>query len=418
MSYMFEPQQFVGAILNPARSFLIDDPELKEGNVQMVQNQNSSKRPSFKAGGTAIVYKFETKSRGLKALRLFFSDPKDEVKKRYAALTQFFSRADIKPFIANFIYHNEGILIANTVYRDGRNLVEQERLPVIIMDWIEHVPISDYVTALCDKQNVTKLKNLYEQWHELMNVMKGAQMAHGDLSHNNVIVDPAKGRIFLVDYDDVHLPGLLSATSAVVGTANFQHPTSNERPYGPNMDDFSFLLISTALLAAQAQPDVWIKHMKPGDERMLFDRKDLQNPNQSPVCRDLKTIADLEFQAAFHLLLKACKAPAKGPFDLGNLLIDRRWDELKRALLAGDEIKVATLWQAIKHLPDAKQYAAQATPMAERIYERQSIALSLAIHSGNTRWMRWAHDRLIDPSLNRLTAVEQAKLQQSLVAFS
>lgn len=403
MSFDLSLDDLTGPIQKPQNFIRVKDPDLKNGRV--VMRTFGYTEPHYGKGNFAVAFKFETASGEYKALRFFFRKPDDLTKRRYGELGLGFRQSQFSPYVANFTYYDHGFFLKG------------QKIPMIVMEWIDHDLLADYVFKTCASGNSIALKLLFTRWREMVSAMKTARIAHGDLSSGNIIVRQSDQRLFLVDYDDVFMPGLEDANRKVAGTLDYQHPSNPSRSYGPDMDDFSIVVISTVLLALSIQPNLWSKHVRAGDEHFLFKKSDFQMLEQSVLYQELRMIADPDLQHALNLLFKACKAPSDGPFDLGNLLIDRRWEELKNALLAGDEMQVATLWHAVNHLPDAKQYATQAIPIAERIYERQLIALSLAIQSGNSRWMRWAHDRLIDQNLDELTPLEQARLQQSMAAM-
>ena len=264
------------AAMSAARHRLrVPDDELKLGHVEMIQ-VGELPGPFAMPGGRAIVYKYRTRSGGLKALRLWYREVSGDMKQRYEALGTYFAQ-HAEGYTARFRYHDQGILVKNGTTN------EQRVFPLVEMDWIEHVTLLKRIDDLCLCGDQAGLQDLLERWQVLVTKMHAAQIAHGDLCGDNVIVRPG-GDLMLIDYDATYIPPLKKMGPVVEGKRDFQHPQWDQRPYDESMDAFSALLIYTAISALQVSPDLWKKLTPRGTggslpENILFTEDDLRRPD-------------------------------------------------------------------------------------------------------------------------------------------
>ena len=73
----------------------------------------------------------------------------------------------------------------------------------------------------CNLNNPDVLRDVAVTWRGDLPSLRGIGIAHNDLQHGNVMVQ-ADGRIRLVDYDGIFLPGLSPPDEK--GHSNYQHP--------------------------------------------------------------------------------------------------------------------------------------------------------------------------------------------------
>ena len=106
-------------------------------------------------------------------------------------------------------------------------------------------------------------------------------MAHGDLQAGNLLVAD-DGRLHLVDYDGMYVPGLDGLPPDEVGHPDYQPPGRSQRDYGPAMDRFSAWLISLSLKILAAAPELWDELNPAHDEYLLLNRNDLHDLSSSP----------------------------------------------------------------------------------------------------------------------------------------
>jgi len=283
----------------------VQDPDLKEGRVEMMTIQakiGSYERPWGLQGGFAIVYKFCTKSGQFRALRCFIKRVDSETEFRYGRIGPYF-QTHIPELTAGFRYHDTGILL--------REKGQEHIYPVIEMEWIEGMTLFDKVNELCGKRDRVALQRIGQQWLELLQKMRQAHIAHGDLAAANVMVRP-DGNLVLIDYDGVYIPEFAGRKQMVSGQADYQHPQMSHRRFAEGMDDFSALVIYTALLALAISPELWNKHMQQGkflDTNLLFTERDFKDPHQSALFQELLHLHDQRVRDVAQELVHACLQP-------------------------------------------------------------------------------------------------------------
>ena len=340
------------AMLFAAARLKIADTELKQGQVEKVTVQTKVGpvvRPWGIEGGFAVVYKFRTKSGYLRALRCFRVPMNPDTQFRYERIGPYF-HAHVPDITATFKYHDTGIVVKE----QGK---QSQAYPVIEMDWIDGVTLLEKVDELCKTGDRATLKNLREQWLVILKLMHSAHIAHGDLAAVNVMVR-ANGQMVLVDYDGVYIPDFAGLPQVVLGQIDYQHPQMNQRPFNEHMDEFSSLVIYTALLALEVQPALWnkyVKHNQQGkllDTNLLFTQQDFKDPGQSLLMRELEQSSDQRIVAAVQELEQLSKQPvdqARFPFKLIDPDFDKKLalEQLKLALKANDDELIAARWPSL-----------------------------------------------------------------------
>lgn len=336
----------------------VQDPELKQGKVEMVTIQTAMgkiERPWGVEGGFAVVYKFRRKSDTVCALRCFRVPMSPDTQFRYERIGPYFHMhaCDIT---AGFKYYDAAIVVKE------QGKPPNQAYPVIEMDWVEGVTLVDKINELCRKRNRAALKALSEQWLDILYVMGNAHIAHGDLAGVNVMVR-VDGKMILIDYDGVYIPEFAGLTQVLLGQEDFQHPQMGQRKFQEHMDAFSGLVIYTALIALAAKPELWDKYAIIGldgkllDVNILFRRQDFQDPLQSPLFRDLEQVSDQHVKTMVQELKRTCHQPindVKFPFTLIDPAYQQKQAlaKLESVLQTNDDTQIVACW-----LPILEQYA-------------------------------------------------------------
>lgn len=343
------------AIQLPQSRLKVPDTDLVQGRVETFSVQTiigGMPRPWGLEGGFAVVYKFRTQSGKIRALRCFRVPMNQDMQFRYERIGPYFAQhaPDIS---AEFRYYQNGILIEeNTTYNQASKTV----YPLIDMEWVEGVTLLEKVDELCRRRDCAGLANLAQRWGTLLQTMHQASIAHGDFSGNNIMVRP-DGRLVLVDYDGVYIPDFAGLPGIVAGQPDYQHPKMDKRPFNEHMDDFSALVIYTALLALQVQPDLWNRYAlttpqgKVQDGGILFSRHDLNAPHHSSLIQDLEQMSDTRVRLAVQELKQACNLPVE-QVRFPTHIIDSDYDKklalrtLEQALLSDNDEIIANAWIA------------------------------------------------------------------------
>ncbi|GCE18588.1 protein kinase family protein [Dictyobacter kobayashii] len=302
------------AMLFSAARLKITDPEIKQGKVATLTTQTTLgpvERPWGIEGGFAVVYKFITLSGQPRALRCFRVPIDADMRFRYERIGAFF-RAHVPAITVDSHYYADSLIVKEQGVQPPR------AYPVIDMEWVDGLTLLETVDACCRHQDIPRLQRLVQQWLELLALMRHCGMAHGDLAAVNVMCRE-DGRLALVDYDGVYIPefGPTAANlkRVLLGQPDYQHPQMADRPFNATMDDFSALVIYTALLALSLRPGLWETYAKRDaqgrllDTNLLFTRQDYKEPAHSSLLQTLMQLNDPQLTAAVSTLWHACQQP-------------------------------------------------------------------------------------------------------------
>jgi hypothetical protein len=229
-------QDYNEAIQSPHTSFA--DPELRAG----VAAVNALGLPLPCSGNFADVYKFTCPATGRTWAVKCFTRQIQGLRERYFRIAQHLRQFRL-PFMVEFTLLDQGIRVRGNWY------------PALKMQWVEGVPLNQFVTLCLDKPPL--LDTLSQLWVKLAGRMHEASFAHGDLQHGNVLLVPG-GRadslsVKLVDYDGMCVPALSLLKANEVGHPAYQHPQRlREATYNLEVDCFSHLVIYTALRGLMA----------------------------------------------------------------------------------------------------------------------------------------------------------------------
>ncbi len=345
------------------------DPDLKQGKVERITLQTVAgvmERPWGIQGGFAVVYKFRTQSGKVRALRCFLVHMNPDTQFRYERIGAYFA-AHAPDITVEFKYCNDGIILKETVY--GK--LESKTYPVIEMEWVEGATLVEHIDELCKKRDRAGLADVVKQWLAIVSTLRRASISHGDLAGVNVMVRP-DGRLVLVDYDGVYIPDFAGLPQVVLGQVDYQHPQMHQRPFNERTDDFSALVIYTALLALQIRPELWDAFTPLGsrgaplDTNLLFKQQDFLDPDRSRLFAELEKMSDTRIKAAVQALKHACQQSImQVMLDLG--LLDPDFDkrqaltQLEQAIQRDDDEEIVKSWvpALLDNYGPAQQYLAR-----------------------------------------------------------
>ncbi|HKI30445.1 MAG TPA: hypothetical protein VKA46_01040, partial [Gemmataceae bacterium] len=262
-------QDYNEAVQTPAGNFA--DPDLKSGQVVT----NALGLPMPYSGNFADVYQVGCPN-GVRWAVKCFTREVPSLRERYEAISRHLRQAKL-PFTVDFTYLEKGILVGGGWY------------PVLKMEWVEGLTLNQFVGQAADKP--ATLEALLLMWGRLEKYLRGAEVAHADLQHGNVLLVPGSGNnslaLKLVDYDGMWVPALAGGKSGEVGHASYQHPRRlREETYSREVDRFPLLLAATALSGLKARGRaLWDKY--DNGDNLLFTEADLQAPTKSHLFRDL-----------------------------------------------------------------------------------------------------------------------------------
>ena len=157
--------------------------------------------------------------------------------------------------------------------------VDGARYPILRMNWVQGLTLTRWVSENVHKPGA--VAHLSRRFDGLIRDLAAAGMAHGDLQAGNLLVAD-DGRLHLVDYDGMYVPGLDRLPPDEVGHPDYQPPGRSQHDYGPAMDRFSAWLISLSVKMLAAAPELWDQLNPHHDEYLLLDRNDLRDLSSSP----------------------------------------------------------------------------------------------------------------------------------------
>lgn len=183
----------------------------------------------------------------------------------------------------------------------------QTRTPVpgVVMDYAKGDALDDVVDD--NFTNRAVMESLAASVSSRIMRLQSVGFAHGDLSHDNIMVGLAGGtpRLCFVDFDDIYLDG--APVGETVGHPNYQHPGRRAEDWASTMDSFSAFLIWTALSAIAADPAIYERHG--GDGALLFEDADLWAPSETPIWNQLKRSPEGSVRSATETLEQLLNQP-------------------------------------------------------------------------------------------------------------
>ena len=159
------------------------------------------------------------------------------------------------------------------------------------MEWVEGQLLNDYLVSHLNDR--AALQSLMDSWLRMVSELERSGCAHGDLQHGNILV--VNGELKLVDYDGMYVPALQGMGSHELGQQHYQHPQRDAADFGPYLDRFSSWVIYLSIAAIRVDPSLWAS-TQAGDERLLLQRRDFEQPAVSPTLALLADHSDPELQ--------------------------------------------------------------------------------------------------------------------------
>lgn len=272
------------------------------------------------AGGFCVVFPYQLQNNKKVAVRCWTAHVSDADKRSYQISTQL--KKSGLPYFVGFEYIPQGIATSLGVF------------PIVVMDWIEGMPLKEYLKINLNEKNL--IIDLARQFLQMAMDLHAAGFSHGDLQHGNIMVDP-DGKLYLVDYDSMFVPGLENVSDEIKGISGYQHPGRNKQIFlSPKSDYFSELIIYTSILALAYHPNLWIELDIENTETLIFSKDDLDYPNRSSIFSRLKK--DSSLYDCIEAIERALREP-----NIENLV------PLEEAIVPASTIQVKGLQEKWKH---------------------------------------------------------------------
>lgn len=243
-----------------------------------------NEEPKYESGNKAIVFKvIDDKTEKTKALKLFLIDNKERFS-QYLEISNFLNKFSTKFFVSfNFI--------KKFIYVEVSQNPEENYFPGLIMEWAEGKTLGSKIQELCITKDKKNLKKIAESFKELSVFLLKNNIGHGDLKHDNIIVDE-NYEMKLIDYDGIFVPAFNNQISKELGTDSFQHPLRKSDDFNANIDHFSILTIYCSLVALSVNPDLYLKFND--QQNLLFTKEDFLKPDDSELFKVLFQIKEVK----------------------------------------------------------------------------------------------------------------------------
>ena len=283
---------FTDAIQNPSVCF--SDP--KFSSTKHIPSKIRQGLPYSVEGSFAIVFKI-TDGVQEYALKCFTSPPHGF--ENQEKLTEFFHKNNLD-FVIDYNSHVE--IQVQTAGIPGT-------YPTLISPWVKGKTLLEFLEESAQKNLLkSQAKIISRKFFDIMSKMESLNMAHGDLSGKNVMIE-SNFNIKLIDYDGIYIPEFKNQPSKESGSKHFQH---NSRLNGSialfdeTMDRFSALVIYLSLIALSEKPELYKNFHD--EDNLIFKQKDLDEPSTSKLFSELLKIPNAEIKKLTQELEKYCKS--------------------------------------------------------------------------------------------------------------
>lgn len=247
-------------------------PELKRARVEM---QANGVFPQVFSGGRAVVFPVQIDGSRY-ALKCWIQSLGD-LPDRYQKISRFASEKN-----PSFLIDSE--------YLDDELLVNGRRYPALRMVWSDSLTLKDWINL--NISNSSALSSLACSFLELCQEMHALNFSHGDLQHENILVNGAT-KLVLVDYDSAYIPGLENLHDEIKGLPGYQHKSRADLRFSrPYVDYLSEYVIYISLFCLSLRPQLW--DQVKDHNRLLFSEEDIRMPKASLMIKELGSIPELK----------------------------------------------------------------------------------------------------------------------------
>ena len=252
--------------------------------------------PIMSSGNFAVVFKMQAPTGEYHALKCFLRD-QEERSERYRLIAEELQYVQ-STYLVKFRY------LESELFVDVPNTGGEE-YPVLLMDWVDGIPLDQYLKTILDNQYKKDL--LAYRFSLLARWLVTQPFAHGDLKPDNICVRD-DGSLVLLDYDGMYVPALSGRKPLEQGSPHYRHPLRSTLPFDEHIDDYSLSLILLSLRAIALDETLYVRYSS--HEYLLLSEQDQLNPYTSPVFTELNHwVLSLGFIDTYHTYLKALQSP-------------------------------------------------------------------------------------------------------------
>jgi predicted Ser/Thr protein kinase len=217
--------QYEAALRNKLECFA--DPELRSA----IYSPESGK-PTLQ-GEDAFIFRLQCERRDV-ALKCYKHDLHQRDLRLSAIERELKSIQGESPYFVDCEFLSNGIKVDGKWY------------PVSKMAWVEGLTIDKWIAAQLREWNIEGIKKISLQFRRLMLKMRMLKIAHGNLCHQNLMVEDRT--LKLIDYDGMYVPALKGLFRVEIGSEEYQHPSRIVPNFDVDMDSYAAWLIDSILL--------------------------------------------------------------------------------------------------------------------------------------------------------------------------
>ena len=202
----------------------------KLSNLRPVLDANGN--PVMSNGNFAVVFKMkDIETEKVYAVKCFTRE-QEEREERYREIIKVLEQVKSPYFVSTQYYDKE--LFVDTSQSD------ETEFPVLVMDWVEGVPLDEYMKSIADNQFYREL--LAYRFQKLVCWLLPQPYAHGDIKPDNIIVKE-DGSIVLLDYDGMFVSAPRGREALENGTPLYRHAGRKSSFFNEYIDDYAAVLL-------------------------------------------------------------------------------------------------------------------------------------------------------------------------------
>jgi serine/threonine protein kinase len=276
----------------------------------------------------------------------FLKSRQPGLQERYETLSKVFIRSNIEDNTVRVELKPEELILPSGKW----DLIE--------MEWVNGQTLSTEVKRLLEQGDIRSIRALSEELQKLAAKMASAEVSHGDISPENIMVND--GHLVLVDYDSFWSEELKSLPYNV-GPSKLQHPKALRNP-GKLADRVAFSILRLGFVVLINNPEKFASadgHLE--GHRFVFDVDSLSKGDPS-----VELIPESERQL-YELLMSVLAGSYK------------RVEELDQVLFP--EIRLRNKWVTIRSItprdlkiPEARTKISDAGIVVKRVNNNDSVS--------------------------------------------